>query len=315
VEDGKVPWSQRAALVWRGSRNARRVAVAAVPVVLVNVVAFAGQLSYWAGVLVPALAVVVAAALELIAVYVAYHAHLAQLANDSALRLRFAAYAIAAVIGALNYSHWCAPHWRPTPVAIVFALCSVLSPWLWGIHTRRASRDALMARKLIEPHALRLGATRWAWHPYRSARVMRAATWDGVTDPAEAIGAVYAPAAGVAGEPIDVPGGSPAIVTGTPSATEGRPPWQWLDDRIVAHLQRMSVRSTADAFGVSKTRVETAKRRAALAAPPINVPAGESASPTDPAGTPAALAGVPSDGIGTAQLTPAGAHLNGSAHG
>ena len=215
VEDGKVPWSQRATLVWRGTRNARRVAVAAVPVVLVNVVAFAGQLSYWAGVLVPALAVVVAAALELIAVYVAYHAHLAQLANDSALRLRLAAYVIAAVIGALNYSHWCAPHWRPTPVAIVFALCSVLSPWLWGIHTRRASRDALMARKLIEPHALRLGATRWAWHPYRSARVMRNATWHGLTDPAEAIGAVYAPAAGVAGEPIDVPGGSPAIVTGT----------------------------------------------------------------------------------------------------
>jgi len=47
-------------------------------------------------------------------------------------------------------------------------------------------------------------------------------------------------------------------------ATEGRPPAEWLDDQILALLPRMSPRSTAAALGVSRTRVETAKRRAAL---------------------------------------------------
>lgn len=173
-----------AALRWLG---------AAAPVVLVNVVAFAGQLAFlrehlpW----VPAGQVLMAVTLETIAVYLAWQAHLAQLANDSALRLRLAAYGFALLIAAMNYSHYAGPRWSPTFVAVAVALCSAASPWLWGIHTRRTSRDALMAQKLIEPHALRLGATRWAWHPYRSARVMWAATWQGATDPAKAIGAVY----------------------------------------------------------------------------------------------------------------------------
>src|SRR5262245_19231590 len=59
--------------------------------------------------------------------------------------------------------------------------------------------------------------------------------------------------------------GSPAT-TGPLEVTGGRPPSEWLDDQIMALLPRMSVRSTAGAFGVSKTRVETAKRRAALTA-------------------------------------------------
>ena len=62
--------------------------------------------------------------------------------------------------------------------------------------------------------------------------------------------------------------GSPRSPATTEPArdTQGQPPSQWLDDQIMALLSRMSLRSTADAFGVSKTRVETAKRRAALAA-------------------------------------------------
>lgn len=168
-------------------------AAAAIPVVLVNVVAFAGQLAFlrehlpW-GIIGQ---VVMAVTLESIAVYLAWQAHLAQLANDSALRLRLAAYGFALVIAAMNYSHYAGPGWEPTFAAVAVALCSAASPWLWGIHTRRVSRDALMAAGLIEPHALRLGATRWAWHPYRSARVMFWATWRGETDPPGAISAVY----------------------------------------------------------------------------------------------------------------------------
>lgn len=171
---------------------ARRVA-AAVPVVLVNVVAFAGQLAFLREHLPWTLAgqVLMAVTLESVAVYLAWQAHLAAVANDSALRLRLAAYGFALVIAAMNYSHYAGPGWSPTFAAVAVALCSAASPWLWGIHTRRVSRDQLMATGLIEPHALRLGATRWFWHWYRSVRVMWSATWRGETDPAKAIGAVY----------------------------------------------------------------------------------------------------------------------------
>jgi hypothetical protein len=166
-----------------------RLVVAVVPVVLVNAVAFAGQLAFLRAHLPWPLAgqLLMAGALESIAVYVAFHAHVAALANDSALRLRLASYGFAAVIGAINYSHYAAPGWRPTFAAVAVGLMSAASPWLCAVHSRRASRDQLLAAGLVEPHALRLGATRWMWHPLRSARVMYHATSDGVSDPRAAI--------------------------------------------------------------------------------------------------------------------------------
>lgn len=167
----------------------RRAAAAAVPVVLVNAVAFAGQLAFLRGHLPFPLPgqVLVAVTLESVAVYLAYHAHVALVADDSSLRLRLASYAFALVIAVMNYSHYAAPGWRPTFGAVAFALMSASSPWLWAVHSRRQSRDALKARGLIEPHALRLGPTRWSWHPLRSAHVMWLATWEGITDPREAV--------------------------------------------------------------------------------------------------------------------------------
>jgi hypothetical protein len=160
-------------------------------VVLVNAVAFAGQLAFLRTHLHWPLGgqILVAVALESVAVFIAYHAHVAQLANDSAFRLRLSAYSFAAVIGAMNYSHYMGPGWAPTFPAVAFSLMSAASPWLWSIHSRRESRDALMARGLVEEHAVRLGSTRWAWHPIRSARVMFHATWEGITSPAEALAA------------------------------------------------------------------------------------------------------------------------------
>lgn len=163
--------------------------LAAVPVALVNSVAFAGQLAFLRTHLHWPLAgqMLVAVTLESVAVYLAWQAHLALAADDSAMRLRLAAYGFAAVIGVMNYTHYMARNWRPTFAAVTFGLMSVSSPWLWSVHSRRASRDALKARGLIEPHAVRLGATRWLWHPWRSARVMWHATWQGENDPAAAI--------------------------------------------------------------------------------------------------------------------------------
>jgi hypothetical protein len=161
--------------------RATRVWVAAVPVALVNVVAFFGQLAFLRAHLAWPLAgqILVGVALESVAVYLAYHAHLAQVANDSALRLFAASRGFALVIGAMNYSHYAGPGWRPTFPAVAFALMSAASPWLWGVHTHRESRDDLMARGLVEEHAVRLGATRWTWHPFRSAHVTWLATWNG----------------------------------------------------------------------------------------------------------------------------------------
>lgn len=171
-----------------------RAWLAAIPIVLVNFVAFFGQLSFFEShrtlqaVVIPvAISVIMALALESIAVFLAWQAHIARLARDSALRLRLGAYSVAMGIGTLNYSHFCGPHWQPTAYAVAFALASVISPALWGVHSNRESRDDLKASGLIEDHAVRLGLTRWFWYPLKSAGVQRAAAWAGENRPAEAI--------------------------------------------------------------------------------------------------------------------------------
>jgi len=166
-----------------------RAYAAAIPVVFVNTTAFIGQFAFlqahvrW---IIPGI-VLIAVSIESVGIYYAFHAHLAMLANDSAMRLKLAAYSFAAVIGVMNYSHYAAPHWRPTALAVIMLIASSISPWLWGVHSRRASRDKLMARKLVDEHAVRLGANRWTWHPARSIRVTRWSAWHGVNDPARAI--------------------------------------------------------------------------------------------------------------------------------
>ena len=102
------------------------------------------------------------------------------------------------------------------------------------------------------------------------------------------------------------PGTSPAA-TGPVRVTEGRPPSAWLDDQILVLLARMSARSTAEALGVSKTRVETAKRRAALTAAEERSRGGQ----LHPAAAPA-VTGVPA---GENPRSLAGASPNGQAHG
>jgi Protein of unknown function (DUF2637) len=162
----------------------------AIPVIGVNLVAFYGQYTYFRGLdSIPFLMQVnMAASLESVAVYLAWQAHQARLKRDSALRLRLGAYLAGLGIGALNYWHWCAPGWKPTPLAVVFALASVISPVLWGVYSNRVSRDDLKADNLIEDHALRLGFTRWFWWTRRCIGVQRLAAWEGINSPAVAIG-------------------------------------------------------------------------------------------------------------------------------
>lgn len=170
------------------ARRAAPVAGAAVPVVMVNATAFVGQFAFikdhvpW---ILPG-QILVAATFESVAVYLSWHAHVAMMKNDSSTRLKLGAQLFALIMGAMNYSHY-ASHWHPTVLAVGLGLMSLLSPSLWGIYSRRAARDKLMARGLVEEHAVRLGANRWTWHPFRSVQVMWRATWIGENDPKRAI--------------------------------------------------------------------------------------------------------------------------------
>jgi hypothetical protein len=180
---------------------------------LVNTVAFIGQYGYASehfGWDKPG-DILYAATIESIAVTVAAHAHQSQKNNDSALRTKLASYALGAVVGALNYSHF-SVHWHPTAKAVSLGLLSALSPWLWSMFSRRVSRDLFMERGLLEGRAVKLGATRWFWHPLGSFRAMRWATWIGEQNPSAAIVAVGTrtgnqnrPDAGVVPEPVAVP--------------------------------------------------------------------------------------------------------------
>lgn len=164
--------------------------MAFVPLVLVNAISIVAQFMFWKAHLTgwpPAADALFAAALESIAIYVGYHAHLAQTEDDSSFALRTASYLIGAIVGALNGSHYLGIHGHVTAASVGIGLLSASSPWLWALHSRRQSRGILRAMGLIEPRSVRLGKTRWLWHPIRSARVMWASTWLGVQDPAEAI--------------------------------------------------------------------------------------------------------------------------------
>lgn len=169
-----------------------RAAMAVIPLVLVNGISVVAQYEFWRGHLPgwpPLAAALLGVALESIAIYVGYHAHLALMADRSSFRLRMASYAIGAIIGVLNGSHYLA-HGHVTAASIGIGLLSASSPWLWGLHSRRESQDALMAKGVLEGHALRIGATRFMFHPVRSLRVMSAAAWTGTTDIHEALAMV-----------------------------------------------------------------------------------------------------------------------------
>lgn len=175
---------------WLG-RDWQQKCVAALPIMLVNCVAVSGQLGFahdhlssWgdAGQLLFALAI------ESEALCLSYFGYLAEKANDSALRLKLASYGLGLAVGVINYSHY-APDWKPTAVAVVVGGMSSLSPWLWSVYSRRVSRSILASNGLIESHALRLGATRWMYHPIQSFKVARHASWIGESRITKAISA------------------------------------------------------------------------------------------------------------------------------
>jgi hypothetical protein len=178
---------------------------------LVNGLAVYGQIQYayhhiapadWSGPGKLALGVVAAAAIEAIALYVGWHAHDALLmkAYTTARNLRVASYAVAAIVATVNYAHFAAAGMRPTAAAIMFGLVSLLSPWLWGLHTRRAQHIQLVREDLIDEAGTEFSARRRRHFPIRSWKAGRWAIEHNVRDPYEAWDGYHRAADRVAGD-------------------------------------------------------------------------------------------------------------------
>lgn len=167
---------------------------AAVPIVLVNLLAVVGQ-TQWAGTHLHwnlAGRILFAGALESTALAVLYYSHRTLLEGDSTFRLRIGAYAIAAGAGAVNWQEHAGPHWEATPNAFVFAGASFASPLLWQTYSRYASRTAMREAGLLDRRAAKFSAARWFWFPIRTFRAFRYSVWESVQSPADAIAGVEA---------------------------------------------------------------------------------------------------------------------------
>ena len=130
------------------------------------------------------LAVGAAVAMEVIALYVQWHAHDALLnkATATAARLRRASYVIAVGIASLNYSQF-SDHWYPTPAAVAFALFSTAGPWLWGLHTRRVQHLQLLREGQADTSGAVFSAERFRNFPVLTWRARRYSIDHGITDP------------------------------------------------------------------------------------------------------------------------------------
>ncbi|MEW2442765.1 hypothetical protein [Micromonospora marina] len=181
------------ARLWRRIGAAARTARTVAPLLLVNAAAVGGQTGYaftrtpesWPAPARLAVALVYAATVESIALYVNWHAHdaLMHRATGTAAEMRRRAYLIAAVVAAMNYSHFDGEHWTPTPFAVGSGMASLLSPWLWGLHTRRVQQLQLLRADLVDETGAVFDRKRRRAFPLRTWRAERWSIEHHVRDP------------------------------------------------------------------------------------------------------------------------------------
>jgi hypothetical protein len=170
---------------------------AVAPLIVVNGLAVYGQLAYALEHIAPtdwvlparvALAIGFAAAVESVALYVGWHAHDALLlkSHATARNLRRWSFLIAATVAAMNYAHFAAKDMHPTAAACAFGLLSLLSPWMWGLHTRRAARLQLLKERKVDDGGAEFSSERRRAFPYRTWQARRWSIDHGITDPREA---------------------------------------------------------------------------------------------------------------------------------
>jgi len=96
------------------------------------------------------------------------------------------------MVAAVNFSHWSKPaegefFGEPNATAIIFALCSFSSPWLWRIHNRAEYREKLKKAGEIDPRGVKLAMIKKVLYPVRSFRTIRLAAWKNETNPVRAV--------------------------------------------------------------------------------------------------------------------------------
>lgn len=166
------------------------------PLLLVNALAVYGQVAYaydhiartgWPTPYRITLAVGFAAAIEAVALYVGWQAHasLLEKAYAAARHRRVASYLLAALVGGINYAHW-ADGWKPTEAAVAFGLLSLLSPWLWGMHSRRMQHIQLVREALVDEAGAQFSSQRWRRFPIRTYRAVSWSIEHNVRDPQHA---------------------------------------------------------------------------------------------------------------------------------
>lgn len=178
---------------WAKARDTARLVG---PLLLVNSLAVYGQVAYaydhisrhdWATPYRAVLSVAFAAAIEAVALYVGWQAHASLLdkAYSPARRRRVASYLIALLVGGINYAHW-STGWKPTEAAVAFGLLSLLSPWLWGMHSRRMQHIQLVKEALIDEAGVQFSPRRWRRFPVRTYRAVSWSIEHNVRDPQQA---------------------------------------------------------------------------------------------------------------------------------
>jgi hypothetical protein len=169
----------------------RRIIITAIPIVGVNLTAVLAQFQFWHAHLtmwgIPG-QLLFAGSLESVAIMLCYFAHLSMISADSAFKLRLGAILFALIIATMNGSHYLVNGAITAASVGVFA-CSAMSPILWGVYSRRQSRDILINNGLIEGRSVRLGSARWLFHPSKSFKVFSRAVWLGEQSPQAAISA------------------------------------------------------------------------------------------------------------------------------
>lgn len=177
--------------------NRGAIARAVAPLLVVNALTVYGQLAYAMAHIAPAtwpllarvaLSIGFAVAIESVSLYVQWHAHDALLlkSHSTARSLRRWSFLIAAAVGAMNYSHFAAAGLHPTAAAIAFGMLSLLSPWMWGLHSRRAARIQLLKERRVDDAGAEFSTARKRAFPIRSWKAYRHSIDFGITDPREA---------------------------------------------------------------------------------------------------------------------------------
>jgi hypothetical protein len=152
--------------------------IAATPIIATNMLAVFFQWRFAQAALGhnPFISALFSLTLESIAISIAYHAHLARIANLRSTMLRMASIVVALGIATLNGSHEF--HSSIALAATAFG-CSAISPWLWGIYSTQVSSIALARAGQLDYAPIRLGNDRWIYHPIRSFQVKRDSSWSG----------------------------------------------------------------------------------------------------------------------------------------